>query len=182
MRRKGAAERSGGTAAGGGPGETSAHRPVVATALRRTFPDCPREFVEAFVALLEAPRQELAAQAILVLQKPYGRNHVLVRDGAFGLSFAVLEPGRSTSLHFHRRRREFFCVRSGRITLTSGEEVIPLGRFACGTSTVGVAHRLANPATAPAEVLEVFSPALLDDKHRVEDRYGRAVGDVGVFE
>lgn len=182
MSRRAAARSSNGTAAAGGAGERGGHRPAVASALSRAFPDCPRDFVETFLALLEAPRQELAARAVLVLEKPYGRNHILVRDGAFGLSFAMLEPGRSTSLHFHRRRREFFCIRSGRITLTSGDAVISLDRFACGTSTVDVAHQLANLETAPAEVLEVFSPALLDDKHRVEDRYGRAVGDVGVFE
>lgn len=166
----------------GETGEMGGYRAAVASALSRAFPDCPRGFADLFLALLEAPRQELTARAVLVLEKPYGRNHILIRDGAFGLSFAVLEPGRSTSLHFHRQRRELFCIRSGRIILTSKDAAIPLDRFACGTSTAGVPHRLANLGTVPAEVLEVFSPAFLDDKHRVEDPYGRAVGDVGVLE
>jgi mannose-6-phosphate isomerase-like protein (cupin superfamily) len=146
------------------------------------FPDCPDEIADRFIDALDRPTEELAAEAQLLLDKPYGRNHILVADGAYGLSFALLLPGQSTSLHFHSTRREFFCVRRGTLRLTSGERSMVLQRFACGHSTPGVPHSLANGGAGPLEVLEIFSPALLEDKVRVKDRYERKLGSVGVRE
>jgi mannose-6-phosphate isomerase-like protein (cupin superfamily) len=147
-----------------------------------TFPDCPAEIADRFLGALDRPTEELAAEARLLLDKPYGRNHILVADGAFGLSFALLLPGQSTSLHFHTTRREFFCVRRGTLRLTTGERTTVLQRFGCGHSTTGVPHALANGGAGPLEVLEIFAPALLEDKVRVRDQYERKLGSVGVRE
>lgn len=150
--------------------------------LHKVFPSCPEAFVLSFIALLDVPIEELATQSVLVLEKPYGRNHILVDRGDFGISCALLLPGRSTSLHYHHIRKEFFCVRRGGITLTSGANVHHLHSLECGISTPGVSHALANSGNQPAEVLEVFSPALLDDKCRISDPYTRRIGNVGVSE
>jgi mannose-6-phosphate isomerase-like protein (cupin superfamily) len=126
--------------------------------------------------------EDIAAEAVLVLDKPYGKNHILIDSGDFGLSCARLLPGRTTSLHTHAIRREFFCVRRGAISLTLGDTQRRLGRLAHAGSTPGVPHALANDGHEPAEVLEMFAPALLDDKHRILDPYARRLGPVGVFE
>nr|WP_276510359.1 cupin domain-containing protein [Longimicrobium terrae] len=112
------------------------------------------------------------------MDKPYGRNHVLVAGGEYGLSLAVLLPGRSTSLHAHELRREVFCVRTGVLSLTRGDLQVRIGAGELDHSTPGEPHALANEGDEVLEVLEIFSPALLDDKVRISDRYDRALGKV----
>jgi mannose-6-phosphate isomerase-like protein (cupin superfamily) len=155
---------------------------IIEQELRKTFPACTKSFASSFIALLNVPIEEIATQSVLILEKPYGRNHILIDHGDFGISCALLLPGRSTSLHYHHIRKEFFCVRRGGITLTSGIDVYHLHSLECGISTPEVSHALANSGDKPAEVLEVFSPALLDDKYRISDPYTRRTGNVGVSE
>lgn len=146
--------------------------------IRGVLPDIPGEVLARFGQALGTPTDELAATADLVLEKPYGRNHVIVAAGEYGLSLALLLPGRSTSLHTHERRREVFCVRAGVLTLTRGGETLRLETGGLAHSTPGEPHALANDGAEPLEVLEIFSPALLDDKVRIADRYDRDLGRV----
>lgn len=152
----------------------------VRAALQAQFPRCPPALVERFVHGLSEPRAELIARATRILEKPYGRNHLLAADGDHGISFAIFHAGRTTSLHWHARRRELFAVRSGRLVATLGSEqrVLLGGEIAC--STPRVPHALANGGGDDLEVLELFSPYLLDDKVRVDDPYGRPLGAVTV--
>ena len=143
-----------------------------------TLPTCPETFADWFMQLISATPSEITARAIILLNKPYGTNAILVDRGEFGLSFAQLLPGRSTSLHFHQQRREFFCVHHGTLSLTYGDQNCTIERFACGHSTPNVSHMLANASDQPLGVLEIFSPALLNDKVRLQDRYERPLGSV----
>ncbi|HEU5319712.1 MAG TPA: cupin domain-containing protein [Methylomirabilota bacterium] len=156
--------------------------PAVRAAVAAAFPGCPPDVVDDFIAALGAPSERLVAGARITLAKPYGANHILAAGGPYGLSFARFEPGRSTSLHYHTVRRELFCVRRGVLTLTSGPTVRRLRPFEVGRSTPGEPHALANEGAELLEVLEIFSPALLDDKVRVRDRYNRALGAVGLHQ
>jgi mannose-6-phosphate isomerase-like protein (cupin superfamily) len=153
---------------------------AVRARIREVFPACPEGLAERFTALLARPRDDLIARATLVLDKPYGRNHLLDAEAEHGISFAVLLPGRTTSLHWHARRRELFCVRAGRLDVTIGDERRPLATGELAGSTPGIQHALANAGAGDAEVLELFSPYLLDDKTRVSDPYGRRIGAVTV--
>ncbi|MBB4636968.1 cupin domain-containing protein [Longimicrobium terrae] len=146
--------------------------------IRGVLPGVPDDVLVRFARALRAPLDELAAVAELVLDKPYGRNHVLVAGGEYGLSLAVLLPGRSTSLHAHELRREVFCVRTGVLSLTRGDLQVRIGAGELDHSTPGEPHALANEGDEVLEVLEIFSPALLDDKVRISDRYDRALGKV----
>ncbi len=151
---------------------------ALAADVRRVLPDCPSEVIRSFAWCLRAPAAEAIARAELSLDKPYGENHILIGSGGYGLSLARLEPGASTSLHLHRRRREVFRVRAGVLTLTREDEVRRLGPGEQADSRPGQQHSLANAEAVPLETAEIFSPALLDDKVRVADRYGRALGSV----
>lgn len=146
------------------------------------FPECPDDLADRFMEALDRPVEDLAEQALIILDKPYGRNHILAREGTHGLSLAVLQPGQATSLHFHASRRELFCVRRGTLHLTNEGRMTDLRRFDCARSTPGIPHSLANGGLDPLEILEIFAPALLGDKVRVEDRYDRKLGAVGVKE
>lgn len=146
--------------------------------IRRMLPGVPDDVLHRFARALATSTAELSAAAELVLDKPYGRNHVLVTGGDYGLSMAVLLPGRSTSVHTHEQRREVFCVRTGLLSLVKGGRRTRLAAGELDHSTPGEPHSLANEGTEVLEVLEIFSPALLDDKVRISDRYDRALGRV----
>jgi mannose-6-phosphate isomerase-like protein (cupin superfamily) len=165
-----------------GPGLVGPGFPDVRARLLDAFPHCPEETVELFCWLLGQPTQTLAARARISLAKPYGTNHILVTDGDFGVSFACFRPGQGTSLHYHTRRRELFCVRTGELLLVHGETEQRLPAGGIGESTPLVPHSLRNEGNAPLEVLETFTPVLLDDKVRVADRYDRALGPVGMHQ
>jgi mannose-6-phosphate isomerase-like protein (cupin superfamily) len=151
---------------------------ILKEAIRTVFGLCPDEFVEAFLLGYSTPTQELIAEAETTLLKPYGSNHILCSSGSFGLSFVCMDPNRSTSLHVHASRREFFAVRCGVLTLTSGDKRFQIERGGFGSSVPGIRHQLKNNGAAPLEILEIFAPPHLDDKVRVEDPYGRKIGPV----
>ncbi len=149
---------------------------AVSNALGALWPDCDPSVRELFLQLLEEPAVEIVKRARFVLGKPYGTNSILLDSGMYGLSFAQLGAGQSTSLHFHNTRREFFCVHHGTLALTSNGETTALTRHQCAWSTPGRPHRLANTSDGPLGVLEIFSPALLNDKVRLQDKYQRTLG------
>jgi mannose-6-phosphate isomerase-like protein (cupin superfamily) len=150
----------------------------VRNAVGRIFPDFPSSVAEQLLKTLEAPTGDLCSVADITLEKPYGKNHILRLGPDYGLSFACLLPGASTSLHYHRERRELFFVRAGHLCFTFGEQerCLDVGEWAF--SIPGVIHRVANRGEQLLEIVEIFAPALLDDKHRVADAYGRPLGDV----
>jgi mannose-6-phosphate isomerase-like protein (cupin superfamily) len=148
--------------------------------LYEAFAHCPDEMADLFCWLLLQPTGVLVASARISLPKPYGTNHILVLEMGFGVSFACMQPGQGTSLHYHMQRRELFCVRVGDLHLIHGDNVQHLPVGGIGRSTPGIPHSLRNDGDAPLEVLEVFSPALLDDKVRIADRYDRALGAVSL--
>lgn len=150
--------------------------------VHQVLPDCPTEVIEQLAHCLEGGLAGIAEEAEISFDKPYGENHALSVSGDFGLSFAGLDPGMSTSLHFHRHRRELFFVRTGTLTLIKGSETIELGVGHRGESVPGELHSIANHGQSRVEVAEVFSPPLLDDKVRISDTYGRGLGAVTRFE
>jgi mannose-6-phosphate isomerase-like protein (cupin superfamily) len=115
----------------------------------------------------------------LRLPKPYGQNDILrLANVKVGLSTATILPGRGTSTHFHHVRKEVFCVIEGELQLCVDGTRYRLGEGDMGYSEPLVPHSLHNLSQRPARIVELFSPADLDDKVRLQDRYGRALGKV----
>jgi mannose-6-phosphate isomerase-like protein (cupin superfamily) len=116
---------------------------------------------------------------VLTFVKPYGMNRILHLDDRFGVSCAMFGAGHETSYHRHLQRVELFCVRRGVLELhREPGRVETLHAFEHSSSRPGQPHRLRNPGGEPLEVVELFSPPLLDDKVRLADGYGRALGAV----
>lgn len=161
---------------------TTDARARLEAAAEQLFGGCPAAFLDRFAALARAPSDAIASGAQLVLDKPYGRNHILESTGDFGLSFAVMNPGQTTSYHRHDRRRELFLVRRGTMTLRSGESESRLVPGDLGWSSPPVPHALSNRSSDVVELLEIFSPPLLDDKVRLSDPYRRPIGRVTVHQ
>ena len=146
--------------------------------IRAVMPDLGAEALARFNEALRQPTEALVRAAARILEKPYGRNHILSESADHGISFVVMLPGRSTSVHVHGTRRELFCVRRGTLTLFKADRRIDLHPYQCEWSTPGEPHALANEAAGVLEVLELFAPPLLDDKIRLSDRYDRKLGAV----
>lgn len=151
-------------------------------ALRAALTELTDLDVETFLACSVESRRALSQKAEITLDKPYGRNHILMINERCGISFACLEPDRSTSFHYHDHRREFFLVRQGRLRLVTpdGERILNPGEWAC--STPGVPHSIANGGDGVLEIIEIFAPPLLDDKVRISDPYDRGLGKARFLE
>jgi len=146
--------------------------------IQHVWADCPDKVIKLFIEFWLTPSEQLRANAVVTLKKPYGKNHILVDSGEYGLSFAEMEPSQSTSLHYHTTRREFFCVRKGRLLLTKGKTTTTLEAGESNVSIPLEPHSIANTGSEVLELFEIFSPALLNDKTRLKDRYERKLGIV----
>src|SRR5258707_12642512 len=90
------------------------------TALQRAavlWPEIPEAVLDSYASVLAAEFEDLPATAKLVLDKPYGINVIEASIENFGVSVARLKPGRSSSFHYHHKRRELFTVRRGVLTV-----------------------------------------------------------------
>ena len=134
----------------------SAFNNTILDAIQSHLPNCPIEITDKFLIYLQLPSEEIIIHAKYTLNKPYGKNHILFDEGIIGLSFAQLEPDKSTSLHYHDKRKEFFCVRRGELTLSKGPNTYFLKENEYNFSTPGEAHSLANRSKEPLEILELF--------------------------
>ncbi len=149
-------------------------------AIEGVFPHFPDHLLQQLLIYFNSSSADFTSSAYLKLDKPYGCNYVLCIADNFGLSLAQLKCGQSSSEHYHETRREFFIVKKGELTLFKNGEnhVLSCGQW--GFSTPFIPHSINNcSASEDLEILEIFSPPLLDDKIRLKDRYARKVGKVG---
>ena len=150
----------------------------VVAGVQRVFTDIPDPAMRAFERWLLASSDAVTVRPVQSFVKPYGANHILEIVGQFGVSCAFFRPGEETSYHCHSRRTEFYCVRTGALELAWADRQLTLVPYQYAHSKPGESHRLRNVGANVLEVLELFSPPLLDDKVRIGDRYGRRLGGV----
>lgn len=155
---------------------------ISASALRGHYPAIPDTIIDEFIELSHASSEEIQRRAVRTLDKPYGLNRILRESGTWGLSSARLLPGKSSSFHMHNTRREFFRVRTGYLTLVTVGAVATISPLESGSSTPSVPHAVANQHDETLELIEIFSPADLNDKIRISDKYGRPLGQVSFDE
>jgi len=149
--------------------------------------------VETGDALLVAPRQQahqlakltepLKAQDAEVYRlprtvfRPWGTFTVLEEGPGYKIKRIEVYPQGRLSLQFHHRRSENWIAVSGQAQVTRGEEVFVLQPQASTFIPREMPHRLENPGTAPAVIIEVQHGDYLgeDDIVRLEDVYGRLI-------
>ena len=113
------------------------------------------------------------------VHRPWGTYHdVLIGDG-FKVKHIFVNPGHALSLQSHEHRSEHWVVVRGTARVTRGDETLVLAENQSTYIPQGTKHRLANPGTAPLELVEVQYGGYLeeDDIVRYEDAYGRADAD-----
>lgn len=150
----------------------------IAFAIAQHCPSADRKAIRALIERFRISSADLEACADRVLTKPYGRNIIVMLGATYGISLVRMSPGQSTSRHFHRARSEVFVVRRGALSFYEGEAVTVLSSGGIAGSVPGEPHRLANEGADELEFIELFVPGDLNDKVRVNDRYGRALGPV----
>ena len=113
------------------------------------------------------------------VRRPWGTFDDVHAGHGFKVKHIVVNPGQTLSLQSHRHRAEHWVVVRGTARVTRGEETFELSENQSTYIAQGEKHRLANPGSAPLEVMEVQYGSYLgeDDITRYEDVYGRVEAD-----
>ena len=114
------------------------------------------------------------AQTHRKVHRPWGWFDSIDRGEKFQVKRIVVNPGASLSLQMHNHRAEHWVVVRGTAEITNGDQTYLLNQNESTYIPVGRAHRLANPGSAPLEIIEVQSGDYLgeDDIVRFDDIYG----------
>lgn len=110
------------------------------------------------------------------VHRPWGWYDSIDQGPRFKVKRIMVNPGASLSLQKHSKRAEHWVVVSGVAEITCGEKTIELHENQSTYIPLGEVHRLANPGSAPLEIIEIQSGDYLeeDDIVRFEDQYGRS--------
>jgi len=108
--------------------------------------------------------------------RPWGSFEVLTEGAGYKVKRLVVEAGQRLSLQRHRFRAEHWVVVSGSPRVRVADRVLRLKPRATVTVPKGAWHRIENPGTVPAVLIEVQHGGYLgeDDIVRRDDDYGRA--------
>lgn len=108
--------------------------------------------------------------------RPWGFFLVLDEGVGFKVKRIVVAPGGCLSLQSHRHRSEHWVVVTGTLVVRVGEDRRLLAPGEAIDVPLGAMHRIENPGTGDAELIEVQFGLYLgeDDFIRYEDIYGRA--------
>ena len=108
-------------------------------------------------------------------RRPWGDWAVLDAGPGFAVKRIRVVPGGVLSLQRHQHRAEQWTVVAGVARVTRNAETIDLLAGESIGIGLGDIHRLANPGSTDAVVIEVQTGRELreDDIERLEDRYGR---------
>ena len=130
--------------------------------------------VRRIVQVLES-RGHAASRHHRTVHRPWGTYTVLDEGPGFKIKRITVKPGASLSLQLHHRRSEHWVVVSGEARVLNGEQELHIHANESTYIPAGHKHRLANPGSETAVIIEVQTGSYLgeDDIVRFEDRYGR---------
>ena len=128
--------------------------------------------------VVEALEREGREEAIAHrrVHRPWGWYERLALGSRYQVKCIMVNPGARLSLQSHRHRSEHWIVVSGTVEVTVGDMVKLVTENQSAYVPINTVHRLANPGTIAACMIEVQSGSYLgeDDIIRFEDQYGRA--------
>lgn len=107
--------------------------------------------------------------------RPWGSYDSIDAGDGFQVKRLIVNPGAVLSLQKHAQRAEHWTVVRGTARITLDEKEFDLGVNESTYIPIGAVHRIANPFSEPAHVIEVQCGDYLgeDDIVRLEDNYGR---------
>lgn len=135
--------------------------------------------VRMLVAKLEKISPQHTEHHAKVL-RPWGTYESLAAGQNFQVKHIIVQPGKSLSLQKHHHRAEHWVVVVGTAKVERDgvvETVFPNQSVYVSRGSI---HRLSNPGKIPLHLIEVQSGDYLgeDDIVRLDDPYGREVGDL----
>ena len=112
------------------------------------------------------------------VDKPWGHEVIWADTDRYVGKILHVNAGEALSLQMHRIKDETMYVLSGRVLMDIGPDADRLERIELGPGQAirlapGTVHRV--EAVEDADLLEASTPHL-DDLVRLQDRYGRGVG------
>lgn len=111
----------------------------------------------------------------MIVDKPWGREEVLVPGPPLRMKVLSIDPGERLSLQYHDHKEEVMFVLAGVGSAMLGDRAYPLGQGDSVHIPPGALHRLGAARDGDGlVVLEVSTGAGDEDITRVEDDHGRA--------
>jgi mannose-1-phosphate guanylyltransferase/mannose-6-phosphate isomerase len=142
---------------------------------------CPRgrsqEVRQVVAHLEEMGRSESVLHPTVT--RPWGEYTVLIEEERYKVKRLTVAPGQKMSLQLHEQRSEHWVVVTGQVSVVRGEEELLLNPNDGITIPIGTLHRIKNPGSIPAELIEVQLGDYVgeDDITRFDDDYGRKTAD-----
>lgn len=110
----------------------------------------------------------------MILDKPWGTVATYALNQPSSVRVVTVQPGKQTSVHYHRMRDEIWVVLDAGLTIEIGDEVVAAAPGAEFTIPAEQSHRIRCTGTAPGRILEIaYGYTSEDDSLRLEDPYGR---------
>jgi mannose-6-phosphate isomerase len=110
----------------------------------------------------------------MILDKPWGTVVTYALNQPSSVRVITVDPGKATSVHYHRMRDETWVVLDPGLTVEIGEDVFAAAPGAEFTIPAEQAHRIRCLGEAPGRILEIaYGYTHEDDSLRLEDPYGR---------
>ena len=135
------------------------------------------EEVKQLVADLRCAGREVIEEHLRV-QRPWGWDESLVRDGRVLVRRIRVKPAAGLPLQLHHQRVVHWAVVSGEAEVTRGQDVFTLREGDSTNIPVSTKHRLSNKSALPLEIVEVQSTANVgeDGSLQFEGRYRQVSG------
>lgn len=108
-----------------------------------------------------------------VVRKPWGYEYPIFESDQVGLWFLCIEPGQSTSLHCHPRKKTGLVVVGGAVEVSFLNDSTTLGPADRVMIRPGLFHRSTAGSESESLLLEIESPRDKEDLVRFADNYGR---------
>jgi mannose-6-phosphate isomerase len=110
----------------------------------------------------------------MILDKPWGRVVTYALNQPVSVRVITVEPGKETSVHYHRMRDETWVVLDDGLTVEIGDHVVTPGPGEEFTIPAEQTHRIRCTGATPGRILEIaYGYTSEDDAQRLEDSYGR---------
>lgn len=112
-------------------------------------------------------------------ERPWGEFVEFTKNTPTTVKIITVKPGEILSLQKHANRDEFWHIISGQGSVVIGEETISVFPGQDYFVVRGTKHRLAGGQSESLVILEIsFGDFDENDIERLEDRYGRAGGQI----
>lgn len=138
----------------------------------------PRGKVQEVKKVVDRLRRERRREVELhrEVYRPWGAADAIATGERYEVKHLTIRPGGSQSLQMHRHRAEHWVVVRGTANVICDDESFELSENQSTYIPVGSKHRIANPGTAPLEIIEIQTGSHIDEDDivRFEDTYGRA--------